>query len=190
MKGAWAYFLIVILSACGGDDFTPKPVGYFRIDLPEQDYVEKVPDCPFAFETSSMSRLEFYAPGPDQPPCWFDISYPDFKAKIHVTYKPVNQNLRQFLEEARNLAFEHQIKAARISQSLVQNEEKDVYGLIFDLGGNVASPVQFYLTDSVDHFLRGSLYFEAKPNPDSIAPVLEFVRADIDHLVSTFEWNE
>jgi gliding motility-associated lipoprotein GldD len=189
MKKVLGCLLMFILTACGGNDYTPKPVGYFRIDLPEHKYIEKAPDCPFVFETSALSRLEFYTPIPGQPSCWFDISYPDYKAKIHITYKPVDQNLRLFLEESRNLAYEHQIKASRITQSLVTRSDDKVYGLIFDLGGNVASPVQFYLTDSVQHFVRGSLYFESKPNPDSIAPVLDFVRSDIAHLVSTFEWN-
>ncbi len=179
---------IFLLVSCGNDDYAPKPVGYFRIDLPEPTYVEKQPHCPFRFETSAQSRLEFFDTTITSG-CWFDIHYPAFQAKMHLTYKPVSGNLREYLEESRSMTYEHQVKASRISSTIIRQDDKRLYGLVYDLGGNVASPVQFYITDSTDHFLRGSLYFEARPNPDSIAPVLNYIRKDIGHIIDTFSWE-
>jgi len=182
--------LTLILVSCGDDDAVPKPVGYFRIDTPDHAYVSKQGHCPFIFETSAYSRLEFIQATDGPPICWFDIHYPNYKAKIHMTYKPVENNLREYLEESRNLTYEHQIKATRINATLIDKPEDKLYGLLYELGGNVASPLQFYLTDSVNHFVRGSLYFEAHPNPDSLKPVMEFITRDISHFIETFTWDE
>jgi gliding motility-associated lipoprotein GldD len=178
---------ILVLSSCAGESPVPRPVGYFRIDLPEKAYEERNLECPFRFEISKQSRLEYTKENMER--CWFDISYPDLNARVHITYKPVDNNLREFIEESRSLAYEHQVKASRISPKVIAQKEKDVYGLAYDLGGKVASPYQFYLTDSTRHFLRGSLYFMARPNPDSLEPVLNYVREDLDHFIESFEWK-
>jgi gliding motility-associated lipoprotein GldD len=179
-----------ILFSCSSEPPIPKPVGYFRIDLPKNEYQLKAPPCPFSFEASKLSRLEFYENEEAKDECWFDLHYPSFKAKIHITYKPVEDNLREFIEESRTLTYEHQIKANSIKTVPIINESSDVYGLAYDLGGSVASPYQFYLTDSTKHFLRGSLYFTARPNPDSIQPVLDFIKEDLEYLTSTFKWQD
>lgn len=189
MRRAFLVFaLAVVLAACGNDRPAPKPVGYYRIDLPRPSYVERTfGDCPFAFEISKYSRLEVFEK--DQHPCWFNISYPNLHARIHMTYKPVDGNLREFLEEAHSLAFEHEVKANRITTKRIENDSARVYGLIYDLGGSVASPYQFYLTDSVANFVRGSLYFLAEPNPDSIQPSLAYVKRDMEHFIRSFRWK-
>lgn len=177
----------VLLSfSCAEEIPVPKPIGYFRIDIPETAYREKEPlNCPLELQISEKSRLEYTSK--DQ--CWFNVSYPDYRAKIHFTYKPVENNLREYIEESRTLTYEHQIKANSIRQNTIVDRDRRVYGLIYDLGGSVASPVQFYLTDSTDHFLRGSLYFNARPNPDSIKPVLKYVRSDIERMIESLQWQ-
>lgn len=154
--------------------------------MPEHEYLKKTPDCPFTLEVSKYSYLEFF----EDTPCWFNIVYPDLDAKIHLTYKPVKNNLREFIEESRSFAYEHQIKANRINSKTIIDKDKKVYGLIYNLGGNVASPYQFYVTDSTDHFLRGSLYFRAHPNSDSIAPALNYVKEDMEYLLENFSWTD
>lgn len=187
-KGFLIFGLLVLLAACGNDAPVPKPIGYYRIDLPTPDYKEKdMPNCPFRFEISDYSRLEIFEGG--KHPCWFNIAYPALDAKLHMTYKPVNGNLREYLEEAHTLAFEHEVKANRISTRQIIKDSTEVYGLIYDLGGNVASPYQFYLTDSTRHFIRGSLYFMAHPNPDSLKPSLDYVKRDMDHFIESFRWE-
>lgn len=178
-----------IVSSCG-DSTVPKPVGYYRIDMPDHEYKNKTPDCPFSFEISEYSRMVVTENPDSLTKCWFSIVYPAYHAEIYITYKTIAGNdLRQYIEESRTLAFEHQIKASRISMDAVRRDSAGVFGLTYDLGGDVASPYQFYLTDSTQHFLRGSLYFNARPNPDSIAPVLDFVRKDLEHFMETLRWK-
>lgn len=180
----------VILASCGDDGPNPLPMGYFRIDIPEPEYTPKDLDCPFGFEVSKESRLEFYKSGKSGEKCWFDISYPRYKARLHFTHKEMQPDeLRSFIEDSRSMTYEHHVKASQINASVVDRSEEKVYGLVYELEGNVASPMQFYLTDSTSHFIRASLYFEAKPNQDSIRPVLNTVRKDMHHLISTFEWK-
>lgn len=187
-KSALLLFGLILLS-CSENTPIPKPVGYFRIDLPEADYKVKNPEhCPFVFPISRYGRLEYNSLAAAEK-CWFNLSYPSFDTKVYFTYKRVDGNLRELIEESRTLTYEHQIKANRIQEKLVSDTSRSVYGLVYDLGGAVASPLQLYLTDSTDHFLRGSLYFNARPNPDSIEPVLRYVKKDIDRLVEELEWK-
>ena len=189
MKKIVLLFFVLSLFSCSDDTPIPKPVGFFRIDLPEASYGEKDPEfCPFKFPLSINGRVE-YKSSPNGPICWFNLSYPRFDAKLYFTYKEVDGNLRELIEESRALTYEHQVKANRIQEKAVSDTSRAVYGLVYDLGGAVASPVQLYLTDSTNHFLRGSLYFNARPNPDSIDPVLHFLQKDIDKFVEELEWT-
>lgn len=178
-----------LLAACGAEAPTPLPRGYFRIDLPESRYTRKAFGCPFSFEASDRSRLEFFSDGGAGERCWFDMYYPDHRARIHFTYKDPGDHLRDFIEEARGMAYEHHIKANKIDRKVIADSLNNVYGLAYNLEGNVASHFQFYLTDSVNHFVRGSLYFEARPNQDSIRPVLRHIKGDLIHLIETFRWE-
>ena len=65
-----------------------------------------------------------------------------------------------------------------------------VYGLVFDIAGNTASSVQFYLTDSTKHFMRGALYFNERTNVDSVSPVLTYLKKDILHMIETLKWEK
>jgi len=169
-------------------NYTPKPRGYFRIDLPEHTYREYRSDCPFSFEFPVYTTLQ-----PDQSrmarPCWFNIVYPEFNGKIHLSYQTVEKNLEELTEDARTLAYKHSIKADAIGEQLFTHPDKKVYGILYDIKGNAASSVQFFLTDSSRHFIRGALYFNTSPNADSLAPVIRFCREDIIHLIETFSWQ-
>jgi len=176
----------IVICGCEGEKLVPKPVGYFRIDLPDHKYATKNPDCPFELSVSEHAYMEYF----EDTPCWFNVAYPELNAKIHLTYKPVFNNLREYIEESRSFAYEHQVKAVRIDSELIINEEESVYGLIYDLGGNVASPYQFYITDSTNHFLRGSVYFRARPNSDSISPALNYIKEDVRHMLQNFTWAD
>jgi len=83
----------------------------------------------------------------------------------------------------------HINKADAINEQIFSDAENSVYGILYDLKGNTASAVQFYATDSIKHYLRGSLYFSAEPNADSLAPVIDFFREDILHLIETLRWK-
>lgn len=180
-------FFIIFCTSCT-ETQTPKPKGYFRIDLPEKKYALYQPDnCPFEFELPRYAVSVNYRDSLAQP-CWKYIRYPQFNAEIFLSYKSVNKNLEVYLEDARTLAYKHTVKADAIDETLVTTKN-GVSGMIYDIGGNAASSVQFYATDSTKHFLRGALYFNVAPQPDSLAPVIEFLREDVVRLISTLKFT-
>ena len=177
----------VVLSACDDSSSQPKPYGYFRIDMPEKSYQE--------FQHKRVSfRYPDYAtviidPMADHHEDWFDISFPKFNAKIHLSYHPVEHNFDTLAEDARALALKHIQKASGIQQTLIECDSTRVYGLIYDISGvGAASPCQFFLSDTTTNFLRGALYFNITPNNDSLAPIIRFIRQDIDTLVGSLQW--
>ena len=179
---------IIVLFSCGGESYTPKPKGYFRITLPEKKYEKTEIDCPFTFEKPTYTEIKLDPNNPNL--CFFNLDFYTLQASLYFSYKPLNNDIQSYLEDSRTLAFKHSVKATDIDQIIINHPEKNVYGLIYDIKGDAASEYQFHLTDSVHHFLRGSLYFNTVPNQDSIQPVLDFVKKDIEHLFSTFEWKK
>lgn len=176
---------LLSLVSCNNDKPIPKPRGYFRIDLPEKQYKTYNDDCPFVFELPVYSFIikeqEEY--------CWMDLYFPLNQATVYMTYKPINNDLNAHIEDSREFAYKHVVKADAIEEVVFANDTIKVYGMIYNLKGNTASSVQFYLTDSSNHFIRGSLYFNVAPNKDSLAPVIDFIREDIVHLMETFHWK-
>jgi gliding motility-associated lipoprotein GldD len=190
-KLKYSCFLLIglacLLTGCR-EKTIPKPRGYFRIDLPAKEYKSYDSLCPFIFEYPVYGRIS-YDVGKNSEPCWFNLEFPRFKAKIHFSYLPVNKNLGSILRETNDYAYSHSIKADAITEKPWQNNEKKVYGILYDIKGNTASSLQFFLTDSTKYFLRGALYFSAEPNADSLEPVIQFFREDIIHLIETFKWK-
>lgn len=182
-------FLLLLIVASCGEDYTPKPRGYMRIALPEKSYHSIETDCPYVFETAGYSTF-LPDTGELSERCWFDVSYAQFKAKLHFSYKPINGNLADYLEDSRTLTNKHISQASSIQELMVMRPEDRVFGTIFEVEGNrAASVVQFHLTDSTDHFLRAALYFNVSPNNDSLAPVIEFLKEDIIRITETLEWK-
>ncbi len=186
---------VVILQSCGQEDYIPKPKAYFRIVFPERDYQHYAPkDCPFSFEHPSYAKVvkdTLFFNRPTESPCWIDIQYPDFNAKIHLSYKEVggsSKNLPKLVNDAYKLNSKHVRKADYIEEVPIRNQN-GVSGLWYEVGGDAASSTQFYLTDSLAHFIWGSLYFSNTPNEDSIAPVVNFIRKDLDTFIESFKWE-
>lgn len=181
-------FLLFVfaLSACK-NDYSPKPRGYYRIELPEKKYkTYSSPDCPFSFDVpdyavvlKDSNRLA--------EPCWFYISFPSLNGQLYFTYKPIQNNLFDLTEDSRNMAYKHTVKANAINENKIKGN--NLNGVLYDIGGNAASNMQFYLTDSVHHFLRGSLYFFAPPESDSLEPVVNFVKQDVKVFINSFKWK-
>ena len=167
----------------------PKPRGYFRIDLPEKAYVKVDTIEKYSFECPQYALVTPDPYSPDEKN-WVNIEMPQFKGSIHLTHKPVDGNLGEYLEDVHTMVTKHLQKANGVRDSLIVNEEHRVYGLFIEMDGKaVATPMQFYLTDSTKNFIRGALYFNFKPDNDSMQPVINFIRQDIDHLINTFEWK-
>ncbi|MCU0361147.1 MAG: gliding motility lipoprotein GldD [Bacteroidia bacterium] len=176
--------------SCGEEEdvLSPKPRGYFRIAFPEKSYTLYDSLCPYRFEVPRYSEV---MPNTQKnaEPCWQNIEFKRFKATLYLSYKPVDKNLPKYLDDAHEFANRHQIKANGMEQIAIIRDSAKVYGLLFDISGNTASSVQFYLTDSTKHFLRGSLYFNCTPNADSLKKVIEFLKQDILHLINTTAWK-
>jgi len=166
----------------------PKPAGYFRIDLPEKSYVRYETPCAYSIEYPDYGKINL-RPAVATDTCWMDLEFPAFKAKVHLTYFNLDGNLASLSEMSRELAYKHTIRANAIDEKVWADEQARVYGILYDLKGNTASAVQFYVTDSTKHYLRGSLYFMAQPNEDSLMPVISFLRDDIIHLIETLNWR-
>jgi gliding motility-associated lipoprotein GldD len=166
----------------------PKPKGYFRVEFPEKKYESWNENYPFSFEylkgarvVKDKSRLaEKY---------WLNVEYPKYNATLHLSYKEVSENLEEYLEDSHRLVYKHAIKADAIDGTNYVDEQKNVYGLVYRIQGNAASSVQFIATDSLKHFLRGSLYFNNHPNSDSLAPVIQYIDKDIVHLMESLKWK-
>lgn len=185
-KSKLLLFLLPFLVACA-EDYTPKPKGYPRIDLPDRAYITFESDCPYSFEVherSIVSRAK-----ENSRPCWLNIDYPQLNCRIHLSYVAIDGNLNKLLEDSRNLVYKHTIKASAINQRDMMNEDARVYSRIFEIEGDAASSVQFYSTDSSTHFVRGALYFNAASNADSLRPAIDYVREDVNHLVKSLKWQ-
>ena len=180
----------ILLSSCGEEQRPlPKPKGYFRIDLPEKDYVKVDTLQRYAFEAPSYALLTNDPFAPEEKN-WVNVEMPNFKASIHLTHKEVKGNLGEYLEDVHTMLTKHLQKANGMNDSLIINPDRKVYGMMIEMDGKgVATPLQFYLTDSTDNFVRGALYFNFLPNNDSMQPVIEYIRQDIDRMIGTFEWK-
>lgn len=185
--------LVLILAFSCQSPSTPRPRGYFRIDLPQKAYQSFSEGTQFRFDYPEYADIKGYTGIFDQDPDaenWLNVDFPVFSAHIHLTYKTIrNSNLRELIDDAHTFAYKHTIKAEAINQYRFSFPERRVYGVKYEIKGNTASGLQFFCTDSVDHFLRGALYFDSEPNKDSLAPVLQFLEKDIDHLIRTLEWK-
>ncbi|GHT33795.1 hypothetical protein FACS189434_08840 [Bacteroidia bacterium] len=163
-------------------------MGYFRIDIPENEYrIFDTIAYPYSFELSKYAEIVPQRDTKTGDKYWLNIYYPQFKGTIYCSYKRVQGNLQELSEDSREFVYKHSIKADNISEQPFINPAEDKYGTLYRIEGNVASPMQFVLTDSTGYFFRGALYFNAVPNKDSIAPVLDFVSKDILVLMETFK---
>lgn len=186
---------LMLFCFCGcRETAVPKPKGYFRIDLPEKEYVslkegDLDPEIPLAFEYPVYGTIPAKGESNTEPG-FFNIEFPAYKAAIYFTYRDINNDLASLIEQTYTMNVKnHVIKAEAIDEQIINNSQSKVYGILYDLKGNTATAVQFYVTDSVKHYLRGSLYFESEPNADSLSPVIDFFREDIIHLIGTLKWG-
>lgn len=179
---------ITILYGCT-QPVVPKQKGYFRISIPESEYTDIESGCGLSIEKPQYSKLEAVKSDKSGHACWFNINYPLFNARLHCTSIEVRDNLVDLMNDAQDMVFSHEQKANGISRIRVTNNEKNLNGVMYHIGGPVATPIQFFVTDSTDHFLRGSLYFDHIPNADSTAPVVNALLGDVEHLMKSATWK-
>ena len=183
MKIRLLLFLSVLFLSCD-NDYTPKPKALIKLDFPQKEYVEIEINCPFGFEVPVYSHLE-----KKNDNCLIDIVFPTQNGVLYLSYFLLENNLNEHLEQSQELAYKHNLIADAITEQFYVNDSLKVYGVLYDYNGMSATSTQFYLTDSVNHFFRGALYFNTEIN-DSILPVNNFLKYDIKHLIETFHWKD
>ena len=183
LKYLLCVFAVLWMVSC--DTHTPpKPKGDLRLDYPIAKYRGFQSPCNFQFQYSEFAKVT-----DAKKPCWYYISYPQMKAKVFITYFPVRNDFNLHVKEAERMVYEHTIKATAIDTKSFSYPEKKVFGNFYELKGPTASNLQFYITDSTQHFVTGNLYFNTRPKPDSLAPAVDYIKKDILHLIETFNWK-
>ena len=171
-------------------DFIPKPKGYNRLDLPPHNYKLISEDHPYSFEHSIYSKI-LKDTSSFSEPHWIDIWYPNFRCNIQITYKELgseNKKFDELVDDSHKLTSKHQVKAYSIDEGVIKTKGGYV-ATVFELSGEVPSQFQFYVTDSSKHFIRGALYFRTSTRNDSLAPVIEYMKEDIMHLLNTLKFE-
>ncbi len=177
------------LTACNNDDnYIPKPSSYLNTNFPEHAYVKFDASCPYTFDISKAYTLRNVYEGKELT-CHKDIVLGPLNGTLHFSYIDIEKPLSEYINFSINKVDEHKIKASAIEDGQIINKKEKVYGTFFELQGNVASPFQFYLTDSISRFVSGVVYFNSPPNYDSIKPSLDYLKLDLERLFSSFKWK-
>lgn len=185
MKHKFILYSISALLLLGcKDDVLPKPNATLRLDYPQAKYKQVHEDCAYTFEINSLASVK------ENKDCSLVLDYPMMKGSVFLTYKRVDGNIKELLIDAQKLTYEHVVKADGIAPKEYLNQDAQVYGMFYEVSGNAASQSQFYVTDSTNHFVTGSLYFYAKPNFDSILPAAAYLQNDILRIMETLRWKK
>ncbi len=195
MRTSISLILVLIFVGCNtAPEAVPKPRAYPKIIYPNRQYVDfEDADCPFSFRYPNYFTIEkqttFLGENPTNP-CWFDLVAPSFNARIHCSYIPVSDNntLDVLVRDAFTIANKINQRSNYMDEIRVGNAQ-GVSGLVLEFQGPAASPMHFYLTDSTDHFLKASLYYNSKVRPDSLRPITEFIKVDIAEILNSFSWQ-
>lgn len=202
---------VVFLSACNST-YTSRKKGYYKIDFPQRAYVLfDDPTFPYSFEYPAYAKIvtdsTYFDSNPENP-YWRNVDFPQFNARIFLSYKNIggkalykvkqadgsykdSLGINQFdkmVNDAFNLTNKNEAVATSIKDSVFRTPNA-VSGVFFKVGGNAATARQFFMSDTIRHFIRGALYFDTTPNADSLKPVQDFLQADIEHLINTFRWR-
>ena len=200
-----------IFVACQSDDPVARPYAYARAILPRVQTAQYRGNClPVIFDYNAAAKP--VCVNPSELPHnssksspndlqWMNLSYPALGAQWHLSYHPISgvryQDGRQverrdalavLMAETQRMTFKHTLKATAIEEEIISYPEHKVYGTLYVVGGDAASQTQFYVTDSVKHYLRGSLYFEVSPNSDSLQPYSAYLLKDMRRILATLRW--
>ena len=184
--GLAIFCLLLVLVSCK-DEPKPKPKAFLSLEYPGAEYSRIDFGCPYTFEKNKLATV---VPSMNNIPCWVNLKYDLLNGSIFLTYKEVHGNLDSLLMDAQKLPLEHTIKADEIEGDIYTNDLHHTYGMFYEVSGNAASQAQFYLTDSVKHFITGSLYFNRRPNYDSLVPAADYLKKDMRHLMETLRWKD
>jgi len=188
------FFLTASLSVSCSSDYSPKPKGYFYINLPEPAYHDLTGFPDFKCSISNLVRIDTLKDDitaeKKKNEIEFNLNYLRYHAQIYCTYFRITPSeFPGIAEENRRMAYFQAHNAKGITETAYSCPEQKVYGLVYEIQGNTASPVQFVISDSTSSFFRGALYFDTACNRDSIAPVLACINQDIHVMIESFQWK-
>lgn len=189
MKQLIIFSLLFIFTSCEDKLMIPKPPTYLRLELPDHKYNLFNDDCPYSFPLSDLYSVKSVSNGVEET-CHKDINLGPLNGAIHLTYIDMVEPLGTYINFVNDKIDEHKIKATAINDMQIIIPENKMYCTFFELEGNVASPFQFYMTDSVDNFASGVIYFNSRPNYDSIKPTLDYLKVDLEHMINNFQWEQ
>ena len=183
MRLALILVVLLVFTSCK-EDVVVKPSAMLRLEYPAPEYSRISPQCPYGFEKNDQANLVL------KERCWMNLDYPNMNATIYLTYQQVKgNNLDSLLYDAQKLTYDHTVKAETILEQPRVDSVSKVYGMFYMINGNAATQSQFYVTDSLNHFVTGSLYFESKPKFDSLYPAVMYLREDIRRIMESIYWR-
>ena len=175
--------LFALIISCVGKPIKPKPKSMLNLKYPLPTYIVRKSKCQYSLMINRYSNFI------SSDKCRDKIIYPNLKGTIYLTYKRINNNFDSLLSDAYSMPLKHVRKAVGIPEKVFINRRNKTYGSIFKIVGNAASQVQFFLTDSLNHFIFGALYFYKRPNYDSIMPAVNYIGDDISKLMESIKWT-
>ena len=190
MKIIKIFIVLLLVASCGQDEITiPKPPTYLRLNLPKHSYVSYTDNCPYSFDVSTLFKVETVEEKGAET-CHKDIQLGALNGIIHFSYIDMVEPLSRYVNYSNDKVDEHKIKATSIEDVKILRPKDRVFGTFFELKGDVATPFQFYLTDSTSRFVSGVVYFNSAPNYDSLRPSIEYLKVDLMRMVNTFKWKK
>lgn len=189
MRALAVISLLLMSASCEEEINIPKPPTYLRLEIPDHSYTIFDDACPFRFEISELYMVKSVQNGEEQT-CHKDIDLGPLNGALHLSYIDMEESLATYVNFVNDKVDEHKVKATAINDKNYVNNETRVFGTFFELQGDVASPFQFYLTDSIRRFVSGVVYFNSVPKYDSLKPSLDYLKVDLEHMINTFQWKD
>ena len=180
-------FSAIFFASCSDQSDTIKPMGQVRLEYPKPTYVNFKEKAPYTFQYSNLGVVK-----EGKKPDWYVVYYPRMKANIFLTYFPITskEDLIVKIKDSEKFVQEQTVKASFISPQVFEFPKDKVYGTLYELGGESAINLQFHATDSISNFISGSVYFSTMPKADSLAPAIEYLKNDVQHLLETLKWTK
>jgi gliding motility-associated lipoprotein GldD len=182
----WVVFILLGVSGCQPPASPPKPRGFHRLIFPEKAYRRfENPNCPFSFEYPVYGELELGR----IDSCFLNIYFPQFKSRWHITSRFFDNrkvNLDYTLEDHRAVVYHHAQKGIIYEKPIATPYG---FGKLYELEGEVPTYLQVYFTDSTRYAFLAHCYFNSSEKNDSLAPVIQFLRKDVQHLIQTLRWK-
>jgi len=188
MKYLSMLLVSLFILSCEEEINIPKPPTYLRLELPDHEYKLYSDNCAYQFEIAKSYTVKKVSDENGET-CHKDIDLGKLNGSIHLSFIDMVEPLSTYVNYVNDKIDEHKVKATGIEDRRILNKDKHVYCTFFELKGDVASPFQFYITDSTTKFVSGVVYFNSTPNYDSIRPSLEYLKVDLEHMIEKFEWK-